>query len=280
MLFQCRSSASRICADVAARISRLTMTTISRGGNRCRCVRKLSRNRRLSALRFTAFGTCLRAIANPSLGRSPSCLATRIVSQASPIRKLLLNTCWKSRARVSLDRRGKDALRPADTLRRQARPALGPTSPNHGAPAAGSHPRAKAVRTRTPEVAGLKGTFHDRSLGSSGLSTSTRRDNLLVAPRHVNIFMFSFNPDRNCQAVAGEWVNSAQKFGFFGPRLFARAVDKYNMGRCRSRFGNCPSTRARRLIQRTTMGLGPGEALPRRDRAVGIVTIQPGEIDG
>lgn len=189
MLFQCRSSASRICADVAARISRLTMMTMSRGGNRCWCLRKLSRNRRLSALRPTAVGTCLRAIANPSRGRSPSHLLTRIVSQASPILKLFLNTCWKSRARVSLERRGKDALPRSDTLRREARPALGPTSPNHGATTASPHARTKAVRPRTPEVAGLKGTFHGSSLGSSGSSTSTRRDNVLVAPRHVNIFV-------------------------------------------------------------------------------------------
>ena len=120
MLFQCCSSAALTAADSTVNISRLTITTMSRGGNSCWRRRKLSRNRRFSALRLTARGICFRAIANPSRGPAPVFLPTRIVIQASLRRKLFLKTCWKSIARVSLSRLGKASLTLALTLWRQS----------------------------------------------------------------------------------------------------------------------------------------------------------------
>ena len=165
MLFQCWSRACRIFAGSVARISRFTIITMSRAGNRCWFLRKLSRNSRFSALRFTALGTCFLAIANPRRGLAPLSFATRIVIQASLRRILFLNTCWKSIARVNLSRLGKDSLIHSSTLRRQTCSTLGPTRAYYAATAAGLHPRAKPVRSGTLNITGLIRTFHVERLG-------------------------------------------------------------------------------------------------------------------
>ena len=164
MPFQCRSSLLLISAGLKDRISRLTIITMSRGGKRCLFLRKLSRNSRFSALRFTARATCFRAIANPMRGQLPGLFPTRMVIQLSLRRKLFLKTCWKSLARVNLSRAGKDSPTTPGTLRREARSALGPTRTNHAAAAAGSHTRAKAVRPGTLQITRLKCTFHGKRL--------------------------------------------------------------------------------------------------------------------
>ena len=160
---------------------------MSRGGSRCWFVRKLSRNSRFRILRFTAFGTCLRAIANPRRGRSPALFPTRMVILASPRRILFLNTCWKSIARVNLSCLGKDSQADSATLRRETCSAFCAPRLDYTASAAGLHARAKPVGSCSLKITGLKSTFHDRRLGFNSLSISTRRDNVLVEPRHVNI---------------------------------------------------------------------------------------------
>ena len=164
MPFQCRSSLFLISSELKARISRLTIITMSRSGRRCRLVRKLSRIKRLIALRFTARATCFRAIANPMRGQLPGLFPTRMVIQLSLRRKLFLNTCWKSLARVNLSCTGKDSPTTPATLWREASSALGPTRTNHTASGAGAHARAKAVRPGTLEITRLKCTFHGNRL--------------------------------------------------------------------------------------------------------------------
>ena len=146
-------------------ISRLTITTTSRGGNRCWFLRKLSRNSRFRPLRFTAEGTCFLAIANPRRGHSPAFFATRIVIRASLHRILFLNTCWKSIARVNLSRLGKDSLIRMSTLWRETRSAFRSTSSDYAAPTAGLHARTKAVRPGTLKITRLKCTLHIKRLG-------------------------------------------------------------------------------------------------------------------
>ena len=97
---------------------------MSRAGNRCWFLRKLSRKSRFSALRLTAFGTCFLAIANPRRGLAPLFFATRIVIQASLRRILFLNTCWKSLALVNLSRLGKDSLILSFTVKVSDAPCL------------------------------------------------------------------------------------------------------------------------------------------------------------
>ena len=130
-------------------ISRLTIITMSRLGNRCWLLRKLSRNNRFSALRFTAVGTCFRAIANPSRAQLPSFLPIRIVIEVSLIRKLFLKTSRNSVARVNLSRLGKDSQTPASTLWRETRSSFCPTCANNTAPTASLHARTKPVRSST-----------------------------------------------------------------------------------------------------------------------------------
>ena len=187
MLFQCCSSAARICAGSLFSISRRTITTMSRGGKRCWFLRKLSRNSRFKRFRLIALGTCLRAIANPRRGRSPAFVPIRMVMLASPRRMLFLNTWLKSLARVSLSCRGNDSLTESVTLRRKTCSALGAPRLDHTAPTASLHACPKPVGSGALEITGLKSTFHNRRLGLNSSSISTRRANVLVEPRHVNI---------------------------------------------------------------------------------------------
>ena len=147
-------------------ISRRTMMTRSRAGKRRCTLRKLSRNWRFNRFRSTALGTCLRATANPSRGLLPGLRPTRMVMQASEIRKLFLNTCWNSVARVNLSRRGKDSSEPASTSRGQARSAFGASRLDNTAAASGLHARTETMRSGTLDFTGLKCTFHGKRLGS------------------------------------------------------------------------------------------------------------------
>ena len=159
---------------------------MSRAGNSCWRRRKLSRNRRFSALRLTARGICFRAIANPSRGPAPVFLPTRIVIQASLRRKLFLKTCWKSIARVSLSRLGKASLALAPTLWRQSSSTCRTARFDDATAATGLHTRTKTMRSRSFQITGLKCTFHVRRLGILS-RFSTRRDNVLGEPSDVNI---------------------------------------------------------------------------------------------
>lgn len=139
---------------------------MSRAGRRCLFLRKLSRNNRFSALRLTAVGTCLRAIANPMRGHAPVFLPTRSVIRLSPNRILFLKTCWKSIARVNLSRLGKDSLTLTSTLRCEACSAFRSAGSNYVTSAAGLHTRTKAMRSGTLKITGLKCTLHIKRLGS------------------------------------------------------------------------------------------------------------------
>ena len=168
MLFQCRSSLARRRLLSSARISRLTIITMSLDGNRRWFLRKLSRNRRFSVFLCTALGICFRAIANPIRGYSPALRPTSMVIQSSLIRELFLKTCRNSSALVNRSHRGKLSPAPPVTLRRQARSAPGPPGTYDGATAAGTHARTKAVGSGPLEITGLKGTFHIGRLGFFG----------------------------------------------------------------------------------------------------------------
>ena len=165
-------------------MSRFTMITRSRAGNRCCALRKLSRNSRLSRFRPTALGTCLRAIANPRRGHSPCFRPIRIVMQASADRKLSWNTCLNSLARVNLSRLGKDALAFAGTLRRETRPAFGATRLDDASAATGLHAGTETMRSGALNFTGLKCTFHVKRLGSLFVAfNKARQCTVSVVPR-------------------------------------------------------------------------------------------------
>lgn len=92
-LFQCFSRLMFSSGPAIDKIGRPTIITISLAGKRCWFFLKLSLITLLILFLCAALWICFLAIANPSLGYAPEQPRTSIVIQASPTRKLLLNTC-------------------------------------------------------------------------------------------------------------------------------------------------------------------------------------------
>jgi len=124
----CRSASNSARGRVRA--ADLAITTMSQAGNRGWASRKLARIWRLSRLRSTARGACLREIARPRRGCSSSPAVTTAVSSGVVSRLPLLKTLSKS---AGLSRRARRVKRkgaqPAE--RGRFRLASGASDPWH-----------------------------------------------------------------------------------------------------------------------------------------------------